>query len=170
MGLDISIYKQIQFVASDEDEGMTPEKMDNYYDRYIWIYCNESFPKQADGIRTGFYTGEYVSDFRAGSYSGYNYFRNKLCKLALDVDAEQVWNNLNDFADQPFVDLINFSDCEGAIGPVTSARLFKDFEKYLDKAKALKKEGPYDYFLDTYVSFMDAFRVAATENGVVTFH
>lgn len=175
MGLDISVYQKVNFVTSKDElllleAGVTETEIDSYYDRYVWIYVNPSFAKQADGLKTGFYTGNYVNGFRAGSYSGYGYFREKLSRLALDVEPAQVWNNPDNFVDKPFVDLINFSDCEGVIGPETSARLFRDFERHLERAKTFPKENEYDFFLNTYLSFMNAFELASKDNGVVRFH
>lgn len=173
MGLDISVYSNIELVKSLDDlknSGVSPEDIDRHHDDYVYLYVNPSFKKQADGLVTGFYKGNSVTGFRAGSYSGYSYFRDRLSRLALDVDVGQVWNNIENFSDKPFVDLLNFSDCEGCIGPETSAKLYKDFESFLPKAKTLPKESEYDYFLDVYLDFMNAFLVASTGNGVVSFH
>jgi len=37
----------------------------------------------------------------------------------------------------PFVELVNFSDCEGCIGPVVAAKLLRDFVEFDDRAKAI---------------------------------
>lgn len=64
----------------------------------------------------------------------------------------------------PFWELINFSDCEGIIGPVVSAKLARDFQEYQEKANSQLT----DYDLERYNSWRQAFELAA-ENGVVRF-
>ena len=40
--------------------------------------------------------------FRAGSYSGYNWWREQLSKLGLDATPGDVWEDVERFADKPF--------------------------------------------------------------------
>lgn len=59
MGLDISVYQKVNFVTSKDElllleAGVTETEIDSYYDRYVWIYVNPSFAKQADGIENWF--------------------------------------------------------------------------------------------------------------------
>ena len=63
----------------------------------------------------------------------------------------------------PFYELINFSDCEGFIGPKTSAKLAKDFAAWQEKA------GERGWFSEKYAQWRAAFELAAN-GGVVQFH
>ena len=56
--------------------------------------------------------------------------------MALGVEPEEAWNHPRRFRDKPFVKLINFPDTGGgAIGPITSAKLYGDFVTFAPKAK-----------------------------------
>ena len=80
--------------------------------------------------------------------------------------ATAVWDNPPPNA--PFVELINFSDCEGFIGPVASAKLAKDFAAFRDRAQSADStHGAYDF--ERYCKWQEAFEFAA-DNGCVQFH
>lgn len=64
------------------------------------------------------YSWEESFDFRAGSYSGYNWYREKLGELNAEAFREQ----------------IDFSDCEGVIGSVVANRLAKAYWENASKA------------------------------------
>lgn len=121
-----------------------------------------------DSIKTSEYHG-----FRAGSYSGYNWWRKQLSVLAHDVEPEEIWDGeLEDGA--AFVELIDFPDNEGAIGPKTSAKLAADFavhaEAIENKAReTIEDAGELDYFLESYGEWKTAFELAM-HDGFVVFH
>lgn len=170
MGLDISVVINLSRID--------PQPTDANEDDYIYIGKHNYFEQQADGL-TGYYEGEYTKSFRAGSYSGYNDWREKLCHMALGIEPDVIWENPNDFKGKPFVELINFADCEGTIGPQTSAKLYQDFLDYDEMASQyteLTSEeeatiGLYKtWFYDKYKDWTDAFRSASTQNGAVLFH
>ena len=78
MGLDISAYRQLKPLRDYDDSG------EYDYPREIPIWVNTDFPGRCDefvGPRK-LYGFEERFDFRAGSYSGYNAWRNELAKLA----------------------------------------------------------------------------------------
>jgi hypothetical protein len=165
MGLDITAYTDIA-------------KIDNEEVADFFAYAHPAFPLQNEGIE-GYHTGLSVHDFRAGSYSGYNQWRNHLCMMAHGVSADSLWHiAMNDWthdsitADSPFVALINFSDCEGLIGPNMSAKLATDFDQYAEKAKAYAESigDPYgNIWLSKYCDWRKAFE-EASNNGCVVFH
>lgn len=163
MGLDISAYRRIE-ASSDyaRDEDGNFEDWDNFL-----IVRGGHFPAHIAGLEDGgVYTyGSDSYNFRAGSYSGYNDFRNELAHLAgfEAADgryAETAWAS----TEGPFWELINFSDCEGQIGPVVSAKLLKDFQAFDEKAK--HKD---EHFYDLYKDFTRAFTLAS-DHGLVDFH
>lgn len=66
--------------------------------------------------------------FAAGSYTGYNAWREDLAKAFHGVDPGTIWADATKYADQPFYELITFADNEGCIGPDAARDLLADFE------------------------------------------
>lgn len=165
MGLDITVYS---FVRLRPD--LNQESYDWQDDSLRELYVNPDFPAQADGLVSGVYEAEKAFGFRAGSYGSYSAWREQLARLAqyAPVATDErlphsygAWN-----ADHgPFWELINFSDCEGVIGPQTSAKLAADFSAWDQRAK----EQMDSYVYDLYKSWRQAFETAAG-NGAVAFH
>ena len=162
MGLDITAYRNARKVEGVEvDSDGYPKD----YDRFDLItgseidYTEKNFPGRTSGIVAGIYEAEDSFGFRAGSYGGYNSWRNQLAQVAGFRGDHDVWDN---HSEGPFVELINFSDCEGIIGPKVSAKLAKDFADHADKAG----DG---YFRDKYDEWRKAFEMAS-DGGYVDFH
>jgi hypothetical protein len=162
MGLDVTAYNQVKKIADLEDEELEGSAL---------VTVNCSFIEQADGLRNGYYSYVCDFDFRAGSYHGYNIFRGLLAKLIGKTDAE-IWAGP---VPGPFVELINFADNAGTIGPVTSKKLYKDFADHVDKVRELHDRNwipdtdTAEYFIETYRRFMKAFELAS-DGGCVVFH
>lgn len=160
MGLDISAYCHAKKVDGEFDD-----------ERHVNVYIVDAFKTQADGLTEGCYeVNEYYhKHFRAGSYSGYNEWRNWLAHVVGKSDKE-IWEDPGPAI--PFVELINFADNEGTIGPKTSAKLLKDFQKmYPEVLKAAGKLDPDTsiWYLSRYFRWMDAFE-CASHDGFVRFH
>lgn len=143
MGLDVIGMRGL--TPSDEDDG-------------VYIQPCEPFTDRADGLTPGWYTAEKIYHFRAGSYTSYYYWRSDLCRAAIGVSPTDIWSG--DVTDGPFIELINFSDCEGVIGPETSSKLAKDFRD----CRNLMPNDPD--FMRVYDNFHKAFEMAA-QNGAV---
>lgn len=167
MGLDIKYFERLELVDHQQDDddslvrllnescfaaqgaGLQPASVP-IYNRMVWYGRHQS------AGATGW--------FRAGSYGGYNEWRKWLCSLALGVDVDEVWKNPAAYAGKPFVELINFSDCEGTIGPVVSAKLAKDFAEFSARAAGANADG----YGSLYRDFAKAFETAA-KGGAVKF-
>ena len=149
MGLDISAFSN----ATPTDSG----------DAYQ-VYVTDGVPNLLDGKPEGMYEGTDTFGFRAGSYGGYNSWRSWLSRTFLGVLPESVWDNPAQFSGKPFVELIHFSDCEGAIGPTVSAKLFHDFE-----ANESQLNGADQWYVDVYHKWKRAFEIAS-KDGFVIFH
>ena len=77
------------------------------------------------------------------SYGGYSTWMRRLSLLALDVEPEDVWQHPRRFRGKPFVELITFPDTDGgAIGPITSAKLYGDFVNFASKANRYYAKPP----------------------------
>jgi len=91
-----------------------------------------------DGVKPGCYVvgrgGREASlDF---NYEGYNAWIRRLSLMALGVEPEEVWHHPRRFRGKPFVELITFPDTGGgAIGPITSAKLYGDFVAFASRAR-----------------------------------
>lgn len=189
MGLDITAYSNIKFSEDQDDE--------NYEKIRVWKHSH--FPDHCE-LEEGAWeetpeTG--VHQFRAGSYSGYGQFRKILALCTLGVDVETVWANEDNYVYQPFFNLLNFSDCEGCIGPKYSAELYQDFKDNRDRfIRNLKQEIDFtketenplalepefilpdnimlgdddiEWYIEKYDDFLLAFELAK-DDGLVQFH
>lgn len=146
MGLDVSFYASATLVHGDlHPRALTepkPGPTEECWDTFTVAYVNPDFPDQADGItHKSCWRTEGRSAHIHHSYSGYNIFREWLCKAVLGVAPEIVWANPEQWWNQPLVPLINFSDCEGLIGPVTAQRLAQDFAQHRERLGADQDEG-----------------------------
>ncbi len=164
MGLDIMVYECVELVKE-----MTVEECnDSDWDETDGLtYLYHSWPERTDGMADGIYrfSGK-VEGFRAGSYGGYNAWRNMLSRFGLGMSDEMVWIQR---AQGPFSELVNFADNEGFIGPKTSAKLAKDFRDHLSRARGAMVKADDGHWLDKYEEWMSAFELAAG-TGVVKFH
>lgn len=164
MGLDISAYRQVTKMNPSELELDSDGYSINGDVTRMHDFQNENFPRQGEGLDLASYydCGTEYFGFRAGSYSGYNQWRSELAQMA----------GVNESALGPsdtcaFAELIYFSDCEGFIGPVVSAKLANDFAAFAQKAEDFSSNHPY--FLQTYNNFRYAFEMAK-DGGMVHFH
>jgi hypothetical protein len=173
MGLDITAYKKAVLVEplslKQRREAQDAHPLDASHE-HTFLY-QDGFEKQRDGFKDGFYKVEGKDfRFRAGSYSGYNAWRRQLCEMVCGKEPSDVWDGK---VEPPaFGELIHFSDCEGFIGPKTSAKLAKDFDEWRDGAKLYAQTLSVDerqWFLALYDEWSQAFHLAA-ETGVVAFH
>ena len=168
MGLDITAYGNLVVAPSDVelDEYAYP-KGDNYWkltDNTVKS-TEEEFPGRTAGLTPAIYSVGQTHRFRAGSYGGYNEWRNWLARLAGFKSAKEVWDT--NPATGPFIELINFADNEGVIGPLVSAKLAKDFSEYEPEAE--QRDAGQLFYLKLYREWRKAFELAAN-NGAVEFH
>lgn len=165
MGLDITAYRKL-IPAPDapvDGDGCPLE-----YERFGQIhpssiaFAEEHWPGRSAGITAGVYEPAEAFSFRAGSYGRYNQWRRQLAAFAGYDSLEVVWDT---HPTGPFVELIDFADNEGVIGPVVSAKLAKDFDEHQWRAD----RHPDDWFRTQYGNWRKAFEMA-TDGGAVDFH
>lgn len=172
MGLDITAYRQVQVV---KDAPIDPDGNPCDDEHHNRIFVNPDYPGRDAGLdAAAIYTigTEHIS-FGVGNYRSYNLWRNLLAKLAgytyhpggngREEYCGDCWNGV----EGPFSELISFSDCEGVIGPIVSAKLAKDFADFDDRAKAFVSN--YRGFYQLYSEWHRAFEMAA-DGGYVNFH
>jgi len=106
------------------------------------------------------------SAFRAGSYSGYNVWRNSLARVAGYSPLtdgrydEGAWAATGG----PFWEMINFTDCDGVLGTAVCKKLCADFVAWHDIAREQLSDGD----VLTYEQFKTTFELAA-DGGCVVF-
>jgi hypothetical protein len=146
MGLDVCAFKQITKLNVPCDEDGEPLDFDG---NYIRLYPDGDFAERADGLVKGLYTYTDSAEGYSGGNGRYNVWREHLAALAgypataitqygktEMKHAAACWNG----ATGPFSELINFTDCDGVIGPVTAAKLAKDFDEFDERAKEYERE------------------------------
>jgi len=172
MGLDIAAHSKLRKVV-----GVPPPFPLNSHGRPDWDqidemhavfpYVNPDFPDHARDLEQAAYHVEGLSyRFPCGSYRNYNAWRESLCRKALRILPQQIWDNPGAFAGRPFVELINFSDCEGCIGPTVAAKLYRDFLDHDEKL--IQRASDRDQHWEMYQDFMRAFELAQ-DGGFVSF-
>jgi hypothetical protein len=174
MGLDIYSIERIEFVQPLPAVGSADwplvdwDKADD--EGWIAVYNHQCYPEHLAPFMPGFYveSGASVS-FNAGSYSGYNAWRELLCKAVNNCKPHDIWEDR-----MPGVvrlrEFIHFTDCEGVIGPLYATKLAAEMT---DLRCRLAANPPmhFDhqgYFMELYDSWLGAFRIAASD-GVVLF-
>lgn len=176
MGVDIYAYTKVQklnALALEDGEAVDKATLEPIAD-CVRAYSNSDFPGRDEGLEDrAFYSYEECLDILSMGYGGYNFWRRELAKLAgwPAVPYEQygriemredaaAWNAESG----PFWELINFSDCEGCIGPVVAAKIARDFAEHQAKADA----HPDERFRERYNSMRKGFEAAAN-NGLIRF-
>lgn len=167
MGLDITAYSRLSHVGKHTDDWCQE------YEAHVQAFAYDSFPESFRGIPIlgtrevgsstfveggcyAFTAQTKTHDFRAGSYSGYNQWRDDLRR------------QFNPGTDPygPFYELIWFADNEGSIGPDAARDLLADFRGYADR---YQPDGQYaDYFRRKYQDWMLACELAA-DGGLISF-
>lgn len=156
MGLDITAYKRLAKVENPQlDEDGDVLDWNTQWRTGDMQWQEEYWPGRSEGVDSDtVYTFEHSEDFRAGSYSGYNWWRNKLSEFARG---------------EAFRELVEFSDCEGVIGSVVSKKLAADFAEFEHEAKGYaEKIETGEYWFKMYVVWKEAFEMAA-DGGAVNF-
>ena len=172
MGLDIMYISNVK--TQDELLGLGSELFEEFtfgVEDAFKERCH-SFPLKK-GIGKVYLTAESVSDsFRAGSYRGYNTFRDLICRAAHGISAEEFWSSGKYWGSEAFGALIDFSDCEGTICYSVAAELYRDFKEYKTIFKKYIKENcdteDSRYYIDKYNEWMDALKIASNK-GLVIF-
>jgi hypothetical protein len=123
-------------------------------------------PEYNKGIEPGPYNTTIESrrtDFRVGPYSFYNRFRETV----------EIWDSVEDYKGKSFIELIDFSDCDGRLGGAVCEKLYEDFAENRPKFKEYIDTQGWDEdkiedYLSVYEDFMKAFEIGR-EEGVVIF-
>jgi hypothetical protein len=172
-GLDVTAYEGLEIVKAprfyQDGEPLGPQQ--------VKLEPGEDeFAARFAGLQAGkVYHYRNAFEFSAGSYSGYNRWRNELARLAgypasASTSVKGVSEQRYDatawkLKKGPFWELINFSDAEGVIGPQACKRIYADFIQY---QPAIRGHADAD-FLASYNDWFKAFKLCAN-GGALAFH
>jgi hypothetical protein len=167
MGLSIYAISNIKLSGNIIDDEPTDQDINVYPGTFNRIA----------GLEVGLYRETDESkhyDFHAGSYSTYNWFRRNLSTAIFGVPVEKIWLNTEAYEGRPFFELIEFSDCDGIIGPDVSKKLHQDFETHRPNMikfcleNFIDDDQSYESIMETYDNFTTAFKIAS-KGGLVLF-
>ena len=162
MGLDIAVFRTARITP--------PHDLDDdcWEEGHVMVGTPEGMEHALGGLEPGrCYLADRDHSFRAGSYTGYGHWRTDLAKTIHKVIPETIWHDEDAWVGKPFYELINFSDCEGTMGPGVCAKLYADFALHRDAYMAAHDPG--DWCRESYDDWLEGFRVAATTKGLVLF-
>lgn len=163
MGLNVTAYGKLKKIEQEEDIQFGSFGLP-VNERIKSFFVNPDYPYHISGINPDFYylcKGEMFS-FRAGSYAGFNEWKNQLAQLAGFKNRQDYWNKKPIAA---FSELINFSDSDGSIAYIVASKLAKDFQEYDTLAKASN----IPFFYEAYRNWKRACEIA-TKDGIISFH
>lgn len=174
MGLDICAYSNIMKQPEPEVQKVVGKLLSSEGEEILEVF---EVTDRCHDLEEGVYLDTFDTvqhHFRAGSYSGYNQFRNLLSKALLGVEASAVWEDPTSFEGRPGYEMIDFSDCEGTISSSVADKLHQDLVENRDVFKAHLIEvfgednDQVEWSMETYDNFIYAFELAS-ENGVVIY-
>lgn len=160
MGLDVTAYESCEFVTEDEKQGLALMEGEEW-NSYRHVY-GVDFPDRLGSLAPGYYriAGQEHS-FHAGGYIGYGIWRDWLGQQ-VGMPSVRYMRNPQSYEALPFFQLIYFSDCEGCIGPETSAKLAQDFADWEDRIQGDAQQ------MRLYLDFKKGFELAS-KGGFVEF-
>lgn len=173
MGLDISAYGKITKVGTAKNYEEAEERYSSA--RHVYVYetgYTDRFAPFDEPPVKGLDVYEVSSDcdeihFRAGSYSGYNWWREELAKLLTGFAPREVYwkgsGKPQGYREKlPLYFLIDFSDSEGFIGPDVASVLAHQMRTHRPTVAG------HISLIERYDLFLKAFELAA-QGGVVIF-
>jgi hypothetical protein len=178
MGLDIHAASHLRYVRPlpegdefdrlEEQAGAQGKCLDEVF--FLLHPNEEGWESQLGGLEPGLYEFTPSSQqhaFRAGSYGVYNEWRERLSRYALGVPPKAVWDSPDEYAGKPFVELVNFTDCDGGIGGRVAAKLAADFRTHAAGfERFLTGEADAEGCLYVYREFATAFGLAEQQGAL----
>lgn len=164
MGLQITAYNRLELVEGCKEQ--EKDYFENVNSRVITLFDNPEFPFHIgtlNGQSLYKVKGQSFS-FRSGNTKSFKDWKEWLAKVGGYGSLSDAWKSKHY---GPFLELLNFSDSEGTIGPVLARKLSQDFNDYEKFAKEKSNDLTYGY--EFYKNWKKAFNLAAKDNGVVIF-
>ncbi|MGJ5813626.1 hypothetical protein [Paludibaculum fermentans] len=138
MGLEVWVYAGLTKADNVEvDRDGYPKDWSRYWRAVVVNGTEFSYPGRAAGLEQDAiyeYTNQW--DFVAGTAKTYNAWRDALARLAGYESAQAVVKSPPP-PGSPFVEMIDFFDHGGVLGPVVCGKLARDFAAFQAKARAV---------------------------------
>ncbi len=187
MGLDVTSYSRAIRIGDYPDH---PDGLDGLADydsvqrcyllrgqkvASIYPASLDDFPHHAMPLTGGIYSFHEQYHFRAGSYSGYNVFRDWISQQILGKTQDDVCHLIRDcnpatYPDQGIVWLVYFSDCEGIISGERCEPILAGLEKHKDRLFAATKSFANSVYYHEKVEDWIKALALAVDGGFVKFH
>lgn len=175
MGVDIRAYtniRKIDAVFDADGEPLDPVTKEPMPDA-LKLWVNPDYPERAaDVVDKGVYEYDACVGHASYGYGGYNMWRDHLAKLAgWPLGSYQqygrAWESYAASAWQAdggkLWELINFSDCEGTIGPAVCAKIAAE----LRELAATDPQFPRSHDRQFFDEMLEIFEAAAGSGCVV---
>jgi len=164
MGLNVSGISNIE---QTEEEGLFYLEISSEKTKYTNIHNYDE----------GWYDKTNESKdhvFRAGTYGGYSQFRNLVSLSIHGCSSEYIWDNEEEYISTPFIEIINFTDCEGYLGASVAEKLYSDFRVYASRFAKYVYANIEDVddrndMIIIYDNWIKALKVAK-DNGIIIFN
>lgn len=175
MGLDVVVFRNLKKIGKADNDRECVEGQ--WYPGNSMRWSERYFPGRGEGIECdAIYEYEDYHSFRGGSYSDYNWWRKRLEVFSKLIKDRKMIESINvepllkyESENNPFIELIDFADNQGVIGPIVSKKLYEDFIKYNKEAIEYSKSfEDGDYWLEKYNDWKEGFKFAS-ETGAVEF-
>jgi len=160
MGLNIIAVNKIKKVA-DFYEKIENIKIEDEK-KLIRVKVNAFFSSH-DNLESGIYVYEGDEIEFSGPYSEYSAFRNILANIAHSVNCAEIWANCDIYKNGAFYELIDFSDCEGVIGPISASKLLLDFKKYREDFYKISNK----WDCENYENWIIALDIASSDGMII---
>lgn len=97
MGLDITAYRKLAPAINPAIEDGCPVDWENHFHvtESMIGFSENNWPGRTKGLTCGIYTFDESFGFQAGSYSGYNEWRELLAQFAGHGSARAVWDGVS---------------------------------------------------------------------------
>ena len=170
MGVDISAIKLGKYIKREmtNDEYLKlEEELDG---NIVHVSCDDFSMNHLSKFNEGYYEVEDWGDDNDPHigipYSSYNDFRNQVCYMANGVQDSCIWMRPNEYKGKPFVEMVNFTDCNGSFDYEIAKKLLKDFNDFYVKAK----EELSDWDFSLYETYMKILQKCIDYEGIVRYY
>lgn len=126
MTLEITTYSEATLVRALSIEEFEPET--HQRDGLTHLHASDDYPQHADGMVAGLYRVTEPGEHSSLTFSAYHYdtWRDHLCLAMTGIPLDELIHR-EDIRPYRLSSLLEFSDQEGLIGAVTSAKIRDEF-------------------------------------------
>jgi hypothetical protein len=183
MGLDISGYATMTKYVLERTDDLDADYEKRENEAYQYRQNYPEFARTEEGLEDEQWYDTATPkriDIGHWTYSGWNVFRESLSEFQGIEDIREVWAELKAGKRSPdsviLHDIINFTDCDGAVGPKSVKRLAREFAyhkaaylDWLETDDAVSDRHTAEWFRNSYLALTEGFAEVAEGGGFVVF-